>query len=88
MLMLGQVLAWHSFKVTKQGKVSGISAFEGKYGEFLHILRQVKMGQQLSAGFVWLTRTNPGVVQFASGGGGHALGWQVTVLVDSSQMQS
>lgn len=51
-------------------------------------LRHRKAGQQLSAGFVWLTRTNPGPLQFAIGGGGHAFGLQVTALVDSSQMQS
>lgn len=88
--MLGQLLVWHSFKMTKQSKQSGTIAhlsLEGKRGELFHILRQMKIGQQLSAGFVWLTRTNPGAVQFASGGGVHGLGLHVTALVDSSQMQ-
>lgn len=88
--MLGQVLVWHSFKMTKQSKQSGTIAYISLKGcgESLHILRQVKIGQQLSAGFVWLVRTNPGAVQFAMGGSGHGMGLHVTVLVASSQMQS
>lgn len=53
----------------------------------LHVLRQTEAEQQRSDGLVWLTRTNPGPLQFVRGGAGHTLGLQVTVLMDSSQMQ-
>lgn len=50
-------------------------------------LRQTKAEQHESEGFVWLTRTKPGPVQFVIVGGGQTLGVQVTVLVVSSQIQ-
>lgn len=52
-----------------------------------NVLWQTKAEQQWSDGIVWLMRTNLGPVQFVIGGVGHAFGLQVTVLVDSSQMQ-
>lgn len=60
---------------------------QDSFALMLHDVRQIYAGQQGSKGFVWLTGTNPGSVQFATGDGGHVLGLQVTVLVDSEQMQ-
>lgn len=65
-----------------------LKTVEEKFALMLHVLRQTKTEQQGSDGLVWLTRTNPGPVQFVWGGAGHTLGLHVTVFVDSSQMQS
>lgn len=77
--------------MTKQSNYNGTGAsisLKGEYGALLRVLRHMKAGQQLSAGFVWLTRTYPGPLQFAIGGGGHGLDLHFTALVDSSQTQS
>lgn len=60
---------------------------EDKDEPMLRVLRQTEAEQQGSDGFVWLTGTNPGPMQFATGVAGHTLGWHVTVLVASKQMQ-
>lgn len=41
-----------------------LKTVEEKFALMLHVLRQTKTEQQGSDGLVWLTRTNPGPVQF------------------------